>query len=80
MSYEEELFPELVRRSDRARFAVKLIEREGTSAAEALHERKILCTLGLHQHVVSLIDHRLFLTFVLSNHRTRVEQTPPDVR
>ena len=45
-----------VRRSDQARFAVKLIDRDGTPTAEALHERDILKTLGLHRHVVSLID------------------------
>ena len=45
------------RKSDQSRFAVKLIERDTTSAAEALHERKVLGTLGLNRNIVSLIDH-----------------------
>ena len=45
------------RKSDGTEFAVKLIERGSTSATEAEHEREIIRTLGLHRHIVSLVDH-----------------------
>ena len=44
------------RKRDGARFAIKLVEPQSTSAAEAEHERHILSTIGLHRHIVSLID------------------------
>jgi calcium-dependent protein kinase len=45
------------RKSDGAEFAIKLIDKGSSSAEEAAHELKILGTLGLHRHIVSLIDH-----------------------
>ena len=44
------------RKSDGTAFAIKLIEKESTSADDAEHERKILSALGLHRHIVSLVD------------------------
>ena len=45
------------RKSDGERLAIKLISSGTTSAAEAEHELKILSTLGMHRHIVSLVDH-----------------------
>lgn len=46
-----------VRKRDSTRFAMKLISKNTTSSAEAEHELKILSTLGMHRHIVSLVDH-----------------------
>lgn len=44
------------RKADGARFAVKLIDRSSMSLDEAKREADILATLGLHRHIVSLIE------------------------
>ena len=45
------------RKSDGMAFAMKLVKKQSTSAASAANERKVLSKLGLHRHIVSLIDH-----------------------
>ena len=45
------------RKSDGSRFAIKFIDRDRMSADDVEHERKILSKLGLHRHIVSLIEH-----------------------
>jgi len=39
------------------KYAMKLIEMDKTDAAQVEHERSILSLLGLHRHIVSLVDH-----------------------
>ena len=45
------------RKSDGSRFAMKVIDVRGTDAETVAHERSILTLLGLHRHIVSLVDH-----------------------
>ena len=46
----------VTRKSDGACFAMKLVDMEGSDAKEVEHERAILTLLGLHRHIVSLVD------------------------
>ena len=44
------------RKADGQKFAMKLIRQGGMTAAQVEHERDILVLLGLHRHIVSLVD------------------------
>jgi serine/threonine protein kinase len=44
------------RKSDSERFAMKLIDMELSDTAEVEHERKVLTLLGMHRHIVCLVE------------------------
>ena len=46
-----------VRKRDGLRLAMKLIDGDGMSAEEVEKERSILSLLGMHRHIVSLVEH-----------------------
>lgn len=46
----------VTRKSDLEDFAMKLIDMEESDAGEVEHERQILKLLGLHRHIVCLVD------------------------
>jgi len=47
----------VTRRADGAKFALKVFNKGGSNQAAVEHERSILTLLGLHRHIVSLVDH-----------------------
>ena len=46
-----------IRKRDDCRLAIKMIDRSRTASDDAEHELKVLSTIGLHRHIVSLIEH-----------------------